>query len=112
MSIQWIIFVALMVILVQAWVAKRWMLKGITYSRFFSVSSAFEGQEIEMVERISNRKLLPVPWLRIESKINENLEFQKQFNLDIKHQQFHKSIFSLMPYTAINRRHQVRCGKR
>jgi len=112
MRIHWIIFVALVVIIAQSWVAKKWMLKGIGYNRFFSVYRAFEGQQIEMVERISNRKLLPVPWLRIESKISENLEFKKQFNLDIKHQQFHKSLFSLMPYTAINRRHQIRCKKR
>ncbi len=65
-----------------------------------------------MIERINNRKLMPVPWLRIESKISQNLEFQRQFNLDIKHQQFHKSLFSLMPYTAINRRHKVTCTKR
>ncbi|MFY9177635.1 MAG: DUF58 domain-containing protein [Caldicoprobacterales bacterium] len=112
MKIHWMIFVALITIIVQAWVARKWMLKGITYNRFFSVSRAFEGEEIEMVERISNRKLLPVPWLRIESKISQNLEFKKQFNLDIKHEQFHKSLFSLMPYTAINRRHQVKCKKR
>ncbi|HZJ57204.1 MAG TPA: DUF58 domain-containing protein [Clostridia bacterium] len=112
MSIQWIIFVTLIVVSVQAWITDRFMLRGIGYNRYFNVNSAFEGQEIEMVERISNRKLLPVPWLRIESKISENLEFQRQFNLDIKHQQFHKSLFSLMPYTAINRRHQIRCRKR
>ena len=77
MKIHWIIFVALVIISLQAWIARKWMLKGISYNRFFSVYRAFEGQEIEMVERISNKKLLPVPWLRIESKISENLEFQK-----------------------------------
>ena len=112
MNIQWVVFVALVTVLVQSWVSRKWMLKGISYNRFFSVSRAVEGQQIEMIERISNRKLLPVPWLRIESKISENLEFQKQFNLDIKHQQFHKSLFSLMPYTAINRRHRIGCRKR
>lgn len=112
MRIHWIIFVALMIILLQAWITRKWALKGISYDRFFSVYRAFEGQEIEMVERISNKKIIPVPWLRIESKISENLEFQKQFNLDIKHEQFHKSLFSLMPYTAINRRHKIKCKKR
>jgi uncharacterized protein (DUF58 family) len=112
MNIQWIIFVTFLVVSIQAWITNRWILKGIEYSRYFSVNSAFEGQEIEMIERISNRKLLPVPWLRIESKISENLEFQRQFNLDIKHQQFHKSLFSLMPFTAINRRHLIKCRKR
>lgn len=112
MNIHWIILVAFVMVLVQAWVARKWMLNGISYGRSFSPSKAFEGQEVEMVERISNKKLLPVPWLRIESKISENLQFQRQFNLDIKHEQFHKSLFSLMPYTAINRRHKILCKKR
>src|SRR5690554_1411782 len=112
MKIQWLIFVSLVVVLIQAWISRKWALKGISYDRFFSRSRVFEGERIEMIERISNRKLLPVPWLRIESKISENLEFQRQFNLDIKHQQFHKSLFSLMPYTAINRRHLIKCRKR
>ena len=97
MNIQWIIFVTFLVVSIQAWITNRWILKGIEYSRYFSVNSAFEGQEIEMIERISNRKLLPVPWLRIESKISENLEFQRLFNLDIKHQQFHKVCSALCP---------------
>ena len=49
----------LLVVSIQAWITNRWILKGIEYSRYFSVNSAFEGQEIEMIERISNRKLLP-----------------------------------------------------
>jgi uncharacterized protein (DUF58 family) len=112
MNIHWIILVAFFVVSVQAWMAGKWMLKGISYNRFFSTTRAYEGERVEMIERISNKKILPVPWLRIESKISENLEFKRQFNLDIKHHQFHKSLFSLMPYTAINRRHEIRCRKR
>src|SRR5699024_939189 len=33
-------------------------------------------------------------------------------NLDIKHDQYHKSLFSLMPYTGIKRRHKIKCNKR
>ncbi|NLI61554.1 MAG: DUF58 domain-containing protein [Clostridiales bacterium] len=112
MKIQWLIFVSLVVVLIQAWISRKWALKGISYDRFFSRSRVFEGERIEMIERISNRKLLPVAWLRIESKISEDLEFDKQSNLDIRHKQFHNSLFSLMPYTGINRRHKIRCKKR
>ncbi len=45
MSIQWIIFVALVMAIVQGWVVKRWMLRGISYDRFFSVSSALRGSK-------------------------------------------------------------------
>lgn len=112
MKIHWIIFVSLLVLGIQTLIFNRWILKGIEYSRFFNISRVFEGDQVEMVERITNRKILPVPWLRIESKISENLEFERQFNLDIKHEQFHKSLFSLLPFTAINRRHSIKCKKR
>ncbi|MBM7583249.1 uncharacterized protein (DUF58 family) [Caldicoprobacter guelmensis] len=112
MSIQWFIFTTLVVVVIQGLIFRRWGLKNVKYHRYFSVPAVFEGQEVEMIEVISNEKLLPVPWLRIESKISANLKFQKQFNLDIQHQQFHRSIFSLMPYTRIIRRHKVRCLKR
>lgn len=112
MSVQWFIFITVIVVTIQGWIFRKWGLKGIKYRRYFSVPAVFEGQEVEMVEVISNEKLLPVPWLRIESKISANLKFQKQFNLDIQHRQFHKSLFSLMPYTRIIRRHKVKCLKR
>ncbi|MCM8901674.1 DUF58 domain-containing protein [Caldicoprobacter algeriensis] len=112
MSVQWFIFITVVIVMIQGMVFRKWGLKNLKYHRYFNVPAVFEGQEVEMVEVISNEKLLPVPWLRIESKISANLKFQKQFNLDIQHQQFHKSLFSLMPYTRIIRRHKVKCLKR
>jgi uncharacterized protein (DUF58 family) len=112
MAIQWFIFVTVIVVLMQSGAFRRWGLKKVRYSRYFNLPAVFEGQEVEMVEVISNEKLLPLPWLRVESKISANLRFQKQFNLDIQHQQFHKSLFSLRPYMRITRRHRVKCLKR
>lgn len=112
MSIQWFIFVAAFIIILQGFIFKKYGLKKIRYTRYFNVPAIFEGQEVEMVEVISNEKLLPVPWLRVESKISAFLQFQKQFNLDIQHQQFHKSLFSLTSYMRITRRHRIKCLKR
>ena len=70
MSIQWFIFVAAFIIILQGFIFKKYGLKKIRYTRYFNVPAVFEGQEVEMVEVISNEKLLPVPWLRVESKIS------------------------------------------
>jgi uncharacterized protein (DUF58 family) len=112
MSLQWFLFITAVVIILQGWIYKRWGFSGIIYTRSFSTRGVFEGEEAEMVERILNQKLLPLPWLRIESKMNPNLEFYQQSDLRIKHGEFHRSIFSLMPYTGITRRHRVKCLKR
>ncbi len=112
MSVEWFIFVAVLITILQSYIFTKYGLRKIRYARYFNVPAVFEGQEVEMVEVISNEKLLPVPWLRVESKISANLEFQRQFNLDIQHQQFHKSLFSLTSYMRITRRHRVKCLKR
>ncbi|NLO81972.1 MAG: DUF58 domain-containing protein [Clostridiales bacterium] len=112
MSIQWFIFVTALIIILQSFIFRKNGLKKIRYTRYFNIPAVFEGQEVEMVEVISNEKLLPVPWLRVESKISAYLQFQKQFNLDIQHQQFHKSLFSLTSYMRITRRHKIKCLKR
>ena len=73
------------------------------------------GEEIQMVEVIANRKLLPLPWLRLESLMHVNLRFAEQDNLNIttgEYFQNHRSMFSLMSYKQVTRRHRVTCSKR
>ncbi|HEY9062831.1 MAG TPA: DUF58 domain-containing protein [Pseudobacteroides sp.] len=65
-----------------------------------------------MIEVISNHKLIPIVWLQLESEITPYLQFKNQANLDIRHQQFHRSYFSLLPFTKITRKHTVKCSKR
>ena len=112
MSLSWFLFLIVTIILLQGWIYKHWGLSGLTYTRTFSTSAVFEGEEAEMVERIQNKKLLPIPWLQMESKMNPNLKFHRQSDLAIKYDEFHKSVFSLMPYTAVTRRHRILCEKR
>lgn len=112
MPIQWTLFIAIIIVILQSWVYKRWGLRKIEYSRFFSVPAVFEGEEVEMVERIFNGKLLPIPWLRVESRIDAALRFGHRADLDVKHDEFHKSLFSLKPYMLISRRHRVKCTRR
>ena len=51
----------------------------------------FEGDSAEIVEILENRKLAPVPWLRVESSISPYLCFKKSDDVDIRHDQFHKA---------------------
>ncbi|NMA94710.1 MAG: DUF58 domain-containing protein [Clostridiales bacterium] len=111
-SLGWFVFVTLIFALIQSEIYRRWGLSRLQYMRRFNKKAVFEGEDVELVERIFNRKPLPLPWLRVESKMHPELEFGSQENLDIKHEQYHKSLFSLMPYTGITRRHKVKCKKR
>nr|WP_274364937.1 MULTISPECIES: DUF58 domain-containing protein [unclassified Paenibacillus] len=115
MELPWLLVYLVLVLTFIAWIYRRNALKKVAYSRHFSKASAFEGEEIEMVERIVNRKLLPLPWVRLESLIPRGLLFGKQANLDVRSgelYQNHISLFSLRSYRQIIRRHKVRCAHR
>lgn len=112
MEIQWFIFVAFVFILVQSSLFIKLGPKKITYKRYFSSPAVFEGEQAEMIEEITNEKLLPVPWIRMESRISPELKFKSEGDLEVKHEQFHKSLFSLLPFMKITRRHNMTCSKR
>jgi Uncharacterized conserved protein (some members contain a von Willebrand factor type A (vWA) domain) len=115
MKLYWILLAAFAVFALQAALYRRRGLKGLGYERTFSAASCVEGDQVEMIERVSNRKWLPLPWLKLESSIPVALKFRSQTNLDISEGslfQHHASLFSLMPYTEIVRRHTVTCQRR
>jgi len=115
MSIHWLLFVLVLVLAAQAYLYRKRALARVGYERYFSAESCFEGDEVQLIERISNRKLLPVPWLRLEALMHIGLRFERQHNLSINSGEFyqsHQSFFSLLPYTQIVRRHQIRCIRR
>lgn len=110
MTLIWMLLAAGALAAAQAAVVRRWGLRGLTYDRYFSARACYPGETVELIERISNRKPLPVPWLRLESLIHARLKFQKQLNLDISDGalfQNHRSLFTLMPFTQITRRHRL-----
>ncbi|MCQ6562091.1 DUF58 domain-containing protein [Paenibacillus mendelii] len=115
MGIHWFILSALVVMFAQRWVFKRFGIKRLTYKRTFGTARCFEGDRIEMIEKVTNRGLLPVPWLRVESQLHTGLKFESEFNFDVSSGQFyqnHKSLFSLMGYKQLTRRHAVLCNQR
>ncbi|MBU9713404.1 DUF58 domain-containing protein [Evansella tamaricis] len=112
MGVHWIIITTVFMVIAQAYIFKKWGLNKIEYSRYFFDKAVFEGEETEMVEEIINKKFLPIPWLRLESKISSNLVFKQQDSLSVVGEQFHRSFFSLMTYQKIRRRHKITCTKR
>lgn len=115
MALPWFILSTLLMLLLISAVYQRHALKKVSYTRYFSAKTAYEGEQVEMVEEIANNKLLPLPWLRLESSIARGLEFGSQENLGVSSgeiYQNHVSMFFLRSYRHIKRRHQVRCQQR
>ncbi|WP_284644598.1 DUF58 domain-containing protein [Paenibacillus silviterrae] len=115
MLLTWLIIDVVVIFALIAWLYRYRALHHLDYHREFTRSAVFEGETVEMVERIVNRKLLPLPWLRLESLLGRGLLFGGQANLDIRSGELfqnHISMFSLRPYRQIVRKHQVLCAKR
>lgn len=115
MALPWFILMTVLLLLLLAVIYSRNGLKALSYSRYFSNKVAYVGDSLEMIEEIVNAKLLPLPWLRLESSIARGLEFASQENLGISSgeiYQNHISLFYLKSYRHIKRRHQVTCERR
>lgn len=107
-----LILAAIAVLLLESLAIKKYGLSKISIERNFDTLHANFGQSVHLIETISNRKLLPVPWLKVESRIDSGLRFGLQEDLSILQDEFHISVFSLLPYTKIIRTHNVKCVKR
>ena len=112
MSIVWILLALGLVAALQAALIGLFGLWRVTYDRRFSRERVFEGEKVEMVEVIANRKLLPVPWIRAESRMSPFLRFghgDATGEREISADQYHKSVFYMGPMQRITRRHEVTC---
>ncbi|OGX68482.1 MAG: hypothetical protein A2189_05510, partial [Paenibacillus sp. RIFOXYA1_FULL_44_5] len=115
MSAAIMIFITFIIILLQRFIYMKFGLTGVTYECYFGSPAAIEGEEVEFIEKIANRKLLPIPWLRKESMFPGSLKFVTTSELAVSAgelYQNHRSMFSLMSYTQIIRTHKVLCAKR
>lgn len=111
MNGAWILLVACVLCALQAIVFGFFNLRSLSYKRYLNTRKVYEGETIELVEILRNIKLLPVPWLRVESRISPFLRFGKQHSpeREISSDQYHKSVFFLAPFRQVTRRHTITC---
>ena len=115
MSILWLMALSIVLVLAQALLFDLNNLRRFSYARRFSRDTAFEGEKVELIELIRNEKLLPVPWLRAESRIPEPLSFAKEqmsASYEVMGGMYHRSMFFLPPRCALTRHHEVTLMRR
>ena len=111
-----VIVILLGLALSAAGLAKLWSrlsLTGVSCQRFLSEKRAFPGEEIELKLRLTNRKLLPLPWVQVDDEIPDQLALP-----DINPQgnrpgtRLLSNTVSLLWYTGISWRYPLHCRKR
>ncbi|URN93882.1 MAG: DUF58 domain-containing protein [Candidatus Pristimantibacillus lignocellulolyticus] len=110
MVLVWFFLTALIIVIAQYYWYRRFVLRHVDYTRHFNKTVCFEGEEIEMIEQISNNKRLLIPWLYIESQLEASLKFGKSDNFAVSSgslYQNHHSFFTLRGFTKITRKHKM-----
>ncbi|MCM1335105.1 MAG: DUF58 domain-containing protein [Bacteroides sp.] len=107
-----ILLIVLAVVLAERLLYRRLVLKNVEYSVRFNTDEAFEGETIEIVEEVVNRKWLPVPWLKTELSTSRWLEFTGSAAARASDVRFVPSVFALRPYQRCTRTRTAVARKR
>ena len=86
---------------------EHFALQGLVITRSFSKPAFFAGDEGEMIEIVRNDRPIIIPWLRVESRVSPFLRLGRQANLSSSDHTHYCSLFTLMPYQQIRRKHRV-----
>ena len=75
--------------------------------RGFSRKRVFEGETGELVEVVRNDTPFVIPWFRVESRISPYIKLGRRDDLHVDGEMYYCSVFTLLPYQQIRRRHKV-----
>ena len=96
----------------QNYIYRKNAFRGLKYRCYLSQDQVFEGEEIELIEEIENRKWLPLPWFKSEITASRWLEFAGAQSQVTDRQRFVPSFFMLKSYQKVSRRWKVKCLRR
>ncbi|MDR0223089.1 MAG: DUF58 domain-containing protein [Oscillospiraceae bacterium] len=112
MDVVVITVIFILVIAAEIAVYRRFGLYGIEYRVYLSKKEAREGDEIEIIEEVLNKKFLPVPWLKSEIFTSRWLDFAGTKANAAAGSRFAPSVFALRPNQKCVRKWRVKCLKR
>ena len=86
--------------------------KNFDYECYFDKSEVSEGDEVDLIEIVTNRKLMPLPWLKSEITTSKWLDFAGSQSLVTEETRFVPSFFMMKSFHKTVRRWHVKCLKR
>jgi uncharacterized protein (DUF58 family) len=113
-ALLFVFAVTVLLIALASLVWQRACFSGVTYRRRFSQRRAFFDEEVDLVLEVTNRKVLPLPWLEIEDEVPEALTFLDA-DLTSAYKPRRRTLVHLCSprwYERIRRRYRVRCAHR
>lgn len=112
MEIISFVIILVFILSIQKYIFLKFSLQDLEYSCRFSVTEANEGDEILLIETLSNNKLLPLPWLKVEIFTSKWLSFAETNSVVAQDTRFVTSGFFLWGFQKTTRSWKVKCLKR
>ena len=91
MSLIGIILGAFLLFYLQDRLYCRFWDKNLSVSLEFSRKAAVEGEECELCERVENRKLLPLPALKVKFQVSRELQFEDEEGVSSVTDQYYRN---------------------
>ncbi len=97
-----------------SWAWNRFALRGVEYARTFSERRVFQDELVELVIRVTNRKLLPLSWLHVEDQVPADLALLDAQVLPSSQPEigYLGDLFALRWYERISRRYRLKPHRR
>lgn len=96
----------------QRWIYRRFWSRNLTVDLSFSSLSGTEGGRVQLIERITSRKALPLPWLTVKFQVSRHLVFPDKLHASITDDYYREDLFSLGVYQRISRTLDVDLARR
>ena len=87
--------------------------KNLTLEIAFSKKHVICGESVQLIEVVTNKKRLPLPYINVKFQVNRALKFEDgEENSVVSDMTYRNDVFSLMMYQRVTRNIPVKCGRR
>lgn len=107
-----IVVIIILIFMAQNILYEKYGMKNLDYKCYFSTNTAVEGDEIQLIEIITNNKILPLPWFKSEISTSKYLDFANSQSEITDQSRFVPSFFMLRSFSKVQRTWNVKCLKR
>ena len=107
-----LLLIIALVVTAQGQIYKHFSMRHLDYSCRLSADEVYEGDEIELIETLSNKKWLPIPWLKVEITTSRWLDFAGSQSIVTSETRYVPSFFLMKSYHKVTRRWKVSCLRR
>ncbi len=96
-----------------AWLWNRYSLRRVEYTRSFSEKRAFIGELVDLTLQVTNRKILPLTWLKIEDEFPHGITLLNEATISpTLGMDLLVNLLSLRWYERVRWRYRLQCDSR